>query len=74
MGGAVKGGVYGDFPLLVAGGDSDAEGRGNSIPTSSLDQYGATFANWFGVTQSNLTTVFPNLVNFAAQPQTLGFL
>ena len=73
LGGGVNGGVYGSFPSLVAGGDSDAEGRGNWIPTTSLDQYGATFANWFGVSQSNLTTVFPNLVNFSGQ-QTLGFL
>jgi uncharacterized protein (DUF1501 family) len=73
VGGGVNGGVYGSFPSLVAGGDSDAEGRGNWIPTTSLDQYGATFANWFGVSQSNLTTVFPNLANFSGQ-QTLSFL
>ena len=72
VGGAVKGGLYGQFPTLVLGGDSDAESRGNWIPTTSLDQYGATLAQWFGV--NNLLGVFPNLSNFSPNEYNLGFV
>jgi uncharacterized protein (DUF1501 family) len=72
VGGAVKGGLYGQFPTLALGGASDAESRGNWIPTTSLDQYGATLAQWFGV--SNLLGVFPNLTNFSANEYNLGFV
>jgi len=72
VGGAVKGGLYGQFPTLALGGDSDAESRGNWIPTTSLDQYGATLAQWFGV--SNVQSVFPNLSNFSQSTHNLGFM
>ena len=72
VGGAVKGGLYGQFPNLALGGDSDAESRGNWIPTTSLDQYGATLAQWFGV--SNVQSVFPNLSNFSQSTHNLGFM
>jgi uncharacterized protein (DUF1501 family) len=72
IGGGVKGGsIYGNFPLLAAGTDYDATGRGAWIPTTALDQYGATLAQWFGVS-SGLSSVFPNLPNFTVQ--NLGFL
>ena len=72
VGGAVKGGLYGQFPTLALGGVSDAESRGNWIPTTSLDQYGATLGQWFGV--SNLLGVFPNLSNFNPSSYNLGFV
>jgi len=73
MGGAVLGGdFYGTFPTLALGGQDDATSQGRWIPTTSLDQYGATLALWFGVPAANLTTIFPNLQNFSTQ--TLGFL
>jgi uncharacterized protein (DUF1501 family) len=72
VGGAVKGGAYGQLPELALGGPNDAERRGNWIPTTSLDQYGATLANWYGVADS--ISIFPNLSNFALDAQNLGFL
>lgn len=70
LGGAVKSGIYGQFPDLTVGGDLDCGFRGNWIPTTALDQYAATLASWFGV--SNPDSIFTNLPAFA-QP-TLGFL
>ncbi len=63
---------YGNFPLLAPGSADDANTRGVLIPTTAVDQYGATLAQWFGVGPSNLAQVFPNIGNF---PSTnLGFL
>ena len=73
IGDAVKGGrIYGQYPQLVLGGPSDAEKEGRWIPTTAVDQYGATLAKWFGVTPSQLSAVFPNLARFATSD--LGFL
>jgi uncharacterized protein (DUF1501 family) len=67
MGGPIKGGAaYGTFPTLALQGPDDTGDRGVWIPTTSLDQYAATFASWFGVNDADLNVVFPNLVNFSA--------
>ncbi len=69
MGDAVKGGdLYGTFPTLALQGPDDANNRGVWIPTTSIDQYGATLATWFGVDPAKLTAVFPNLGNFSGLP------
>ncbi len=73
VGGAVQGGkIYGSFPSLALGGEQEANTRGTLIPTSSVAQYGATLAQWFGVSQSSLATVFPNIGGFTTS--NLGFL
>ena len=82
MGGAVAGGnFYGNpggngqiFPELIVGGADDIsqDDRGRWIPTTSVEQYGATLARWFGVSALDLPAVFPNIGNFPAGP--LGFL
>jgi len=77
LGGAVRGGdFYGAFPTLALGGpddtDSGSNPRGRWIPTTSLDQYAATLASWFGLTSAQVSTVFPSIGRFATA--NLGFL
>jgi uncharacterized protein (DUF1501 family) len=72
MGGAVKGGdIYGRFPDLSLEGAEDA-GEGRIIPSTSMDQYAASLARWFGLPAEHLDTVFPNLARFNTQD--LGFM
>jgi uncharacterized protein (DUF1501 family) len=73
VGGAVKGGdIYGTMADLTIRGPDDAGTRGSWIPTTSVDEYAATLASWFGVSATNLPVVFPNLGRFA-KPN-LGFI
>lgn len=84
IGGSVLGGdFYGvnasngtPFPTLTFGGVDDADSgsgaRGRWIPTTSVEQYAATVATWFGLQPADMSAVFPNLANF---PTTnLGFM
>jgi uncharacterized protein (DUF1501 family) len=76
MGGAVKGGsLYGQFPTL--GVDSATFSNPNMagnilIPTMAVDQYAGTMASWFGLSATQVETIFPNLRNFSAR--NLGFV
>jgi uncharacterized protein (DUF1501 family) len=78
MGGnQVNGGhIFGDYPSLVL--DSDLElGGGVYLPTTSTDQYFAELAKWFGVSDGELPTIFPNLENFyslGSAEMPIGFL
>ena len=73
LGGAVRGGeMFGRYPTLVRGGPDDAGDEGRWIPTTSVDQYGATLARWFGVSPGDVAAIFPNLSRFPASD--LGFL
>jgi hypothetical protein len=73
VGAPVKGGsAYGTFPTLQLQGPDDVSNRGVWLPSTSLDQYAATMASWFGVPDASLATVFPNLPNFTTQK--LGFI
>jgi uncharacterized protein (DUF1501 family) len=72
LGGAVKGQrTYGAFPALTINGPNDTN-TGRWIPTTSIDQYFATLATWFGVDPGNLSTVFPNIGRFVSS--NLGFI
>jgi uncharacterized protein (DUF1501 family) len=86
MGGAVKGSAfYGTPPPLSVGNTSAPQdqwhvGQGRLLPSTSVDQYAATLARWFGVADTELYQILPNLVHFGDKasrpdyPINLGFL
>ena len=55
-------------------------GQGRLLPSTSVDQYAATLAKWFGVADSELAGVLPNIAHFGAAagradyPVNLGFM
>jgi uncharacterized protein (DUF1501 family) len=63
--------IYGAMPSLEIGGADDVN-EGRIVPTTSVDQYAATLASWFGVGDDELGIVAPNLGNFSVR--NLGFL
>ena len=71
MGGAVNGReIYGRFPIFGLNNNQDSANNAY-LPVTSVDTIGSTLGKWFGVSDANLDTVFPNLHNF---PRDLGFL
>jgi uncharacterized protein (DUF1501 family) len=73
LGGSVLGGtvnnnvgVYGTFPptTFFSSGNSQDIGQGNLLPTLAVDQYAATLARFMGVSDTDMPTVLPNVVNF----------
>ncbi|SDD78547.1 Uncharacterized conserved protein, DUF1501 family [Variovorax sp. CF079] len=87
VGGAVKGKqIYGTPQVVSINNDSKLAGyeghvgQGRLIPTTSVDQYGATLASWFGVPAGNLESILPNLKNFGGNvngidyPKNVGFM
>jgi uncharacterized protein (DUF1501 family) len=77
MGGSVVGGrFYGTYPTLALGGpddtDSGSNPRGRWIPTTSVEQYAATLARWYGLAPVDFDAVFPLIGRFASP--TLPFL
>ena len=72
IGGSVKGGrYYGRAPSISTTSD-DQVGRGRLLPSTSVDEYAATLALWFGVSPSDLHWVAPSIGRFA-NPN-LGFM
>ena len=82
VGGAVKGrAFYGKAPPVSITNTADANdqwhvGQGRLLPSTSVDQYAATLAKWFGVSNTELAGVLPNLSHFggADYPTDLGFM
>ncbi len=86
LGGSVMGGnIYGStrpdgtgniFPNLQPGGPDDIDTgnnpRGRWLPTTSVEQYAGTLARWFGLAETDLPVVFPNIGNFPIT--NLGFM
>lgn len=87
VGGAVKGKQFYGTPQVVSinndpklAGYEGHVGQGRLIPTTSVDQYGATLARWFGVPDADLSAILPNLKNFGGNvngidyPTNVGFM
>lgn len=88
VGGAVKGQqLYGTAPPISVTDTKDKSGaylpqnqwhvgQGRLLPSTSIDQYAATLAQWFGVAASEMSGVLPTIVNFGAAgyPVDLGFM
>ena len=61
LGGAVNGrDIYGEMPGLTPAGTDDA-GWGQIIPKLAVDQYAATLARWFGVSEAQIDLLLPAL-------------
>lgn len=68
VGGAVDGGtIYGDVPPANFNHSLDV-GSGRLLPTMSIEQYAANFASWMGLSESQIESLFPELLNFAERP------
>src|SRR3989441_6421449 len=65
-------GVPYGYPTLQLGGPDDTDTRGRWIPTTAVDQYAATLAKWYGLSSSDVASVFPNVSRFSTSD--LGFL
>ena len=86
VGGAVKGKeFYGTAPPVSVASTAAPEdqwhvGQGRLLPSTSVDQYAATLAKWFGVEDREMAGVLPNINRFGAAggrldyPTDLGFL
>jgi uncharacterized protein (DUF1501 family) len=88
VGGAVKGqAFYGTPPPVSVGDAKDSAGnygpadqwhvgQGRLLPSTSVDQYAATLARWFGVADAELPGILPNIGHFggAGYPVHLGFV
>ena len=77
VGGKVLGNaLYGAYPTLALGGPDDTDGgsspRGRWIPTTSVEQYAATLAMWYGLSSADLTAVFPLIGRFSTP--NVGFM
>lgn len=86
VGGAVRGQAFYGTPPPVSISNTAAPddqwhvGQGRLLPTTSVDQYAATLARWFGVADAELAGILPNLAHFGDAagrpdyPTDLGFL
>lgn len=73
MGGSVRGGdFYGTYPTLALAGPDDTDEEGRWIPTTAIDQYAATLAQWYGISRGDLPIVVPQIGRFSSS--NLGFM
>jgi uncharacterized protein (DUF1501 family) len=69
IGGGIRGGrIIGNVPDPELGGSLDLNGYGTWIPSLSATQMTAGIGAWMGLSNNQLTTVFPDLGNFTDGP------
>jgi uncharacterized protein (DUF1501 family) len=61
-----------DYNTPSANKNDPGDGYGRIIPTTAVDQYAATLAKWYGLSDSDILMLFPNLSNF--NTKYLGFV
>jgi len=65
MGGPINGqNIYGSYPSLSLNSDYNLSERGRILPTTSVDEFYAELALWFGASPNDLEYILPNLCNF----------
>ncbi|MFM2252078.1 MAG: hypothetical protein RJB68_415, partial [Pseudomonadota bacterium] len=68
------------WPRVYTAAEQWHVGQGRLLPRTSVDQYAATLAKWFGVTSTEMPQVLGNINNFGAPagradyPWDLGFM
>jgi len=73
LGGPVRGRrIYGEYPSLALKADRMVY-RQALVPTRSIDEYFAELAKWFGMHDSDIHEIFPNLSNFHDMRRGLPF-
>lgn len=73
LGGAVNGNqLYGTPPVVADNGPDDV-GHGRLLPSISVDQYAFTMAKWFGVLDTDMKIVLPNIDNYVLPGQYAGW-
>ncbi len=65
MGGPIQGGkIFGNYPSLNLSSIRNLSSRGLILPQTSVDEFYAEIALWFGVSPNDLDYILPNLCNF----------
>ena len=67
VGGAVKGqNILGTIPEFDVQSEAYTQTGARMIPTTSVDEYAATLGRWFGISDTDLSTVLPFWDNFGS--------
>ena len=70
--------IFGDYPSLnPSNPDKRLIRRGRTVPSTATDEYFAEVARWFGVSNSDLPILFPNIGKFyntSSNTNPIGFL
>lgn len=65
MGGPINGGqIFGEYPSLNLTSNLNLSNRGLLLPTTSVDEFYAEIALWFGASPNDMDYILPNLCNF----------
>jgi uncharacterized protein (DUF1501 family) len=63
-----SGPLVGRIPDLWVDSQDDYYNKGRIIPQIAQEQVNAAIASWFGVSNSDISEIFPNLTNFKTNP------